>query len=128
LQRIESFDGIVLLTSNSQSRFDPAFFRRLDAIIEFPPPGPSERRSLWQSHLGSDHLLSPREMNQLAASVDLFGGNIRNAVFTAAMLARSQTRPIGYHDVLRGLSDEYRKLGRQLPAELAKTIELAKNA
>jgi hypothetical protein len=128
LQRIESFDGIVLLTSNSQSRFDPAFFRRLDAIIEFPPPGPSERRSLWQSHLGSDHLLSPREMNQLAASVDLFGGNIRNAVFTAAMLARSQTRAIGYHDVLRGLSDEYRKLGRQLPAELAKTMELAKNA
>jgi SpoVK/Ycf46/Vps4 family AAA+-type ATPase len=118
LQRIESFDGIVLLTSNSQSRFDPAFFRRLDAIIEFPVPGPSERRSLWQAHLGADHLLSPREMNQLSAAVDLHGGNIRNAVLTSAVLARSESRPIGYQDVLDGLADEYRKLGRQLPSGL----------
>lgn len=126
LQRIESFDGIVLLTSNSQSRFDPAFFRRLDAIIEFPPPNPSERRSLWQSHLGSDHSLTARELNQLSASIDLFGGNIRNAVLTAAVLGRSESRRIGYRDVLQGLSDEYRKLGRQLPAELTKAAEPTK--
>ena len=64
LQRIESFDGIVFLTSNSRSRFDPAFFRRLDAIIDFPVPGPAERRSLWQSHLGKDHQLSQRELKR----------------------------------------------------------------
>ncbi len=51
LQRIESFDGITLLTSNSRSRFDSAFSRRLDMIIEFPLPQAEERRSLWQSHL-----------------------------------------------------------------------------
>jgi hypothetical protein len=121
LQRIESFDGIVLLTSNSQSRFDPAFFRRLDAIVEFPPPGPSERRLLWQSHLGAEHALSQLEMNRLSASSDLFGGNIRNAVLTAAVLARSESRTIGYRDLLQGLSEEYRKLGRQLPAELTRS-------
>ena len=118
LQRIESFDGIVLLTSNSQSRFDPAFFRRLDSIIEFPAPGPSERRSLWQAHLGADHSLDALEMNRLSASVDLHGGNIRNAVLTAAVLARSEDIPISYAHLLEGLSDEYRKLGRQLPSEL----------
>jgi hypothetical protein len=64
-------------------------------------------------------------MNQLSASIDLFGGNIRNAVLTAAVLARSEGREIGYPDVLRGLSDEYRKLGRQLPAELRKSLESA---
>jgi hypothetical protein len=127
LQRIESFDGIVLLTSNSQSRFDPAFFRRLDAIIEFPVPGPSERRSLWQSHLGAHHSLSPREMNQLSATVELHGGSIRNAVLAAAVLARAESRQMTYRDVLRGLSDEYRKLGRQLPADLVKTAEPAKS-
>ena len=47
LQRIESFDGIAILTSNSRARFDSAFTRRLDAVIEFPPPGPEERRALW---------------------------------------------------------------------------------
>jgi hypothetical protein len=127
LQRIESFDGIVLLTSNSQSRFDPSFFRRLDAIIEFPAPGPLERRALWQSHLGTNHSLSPREMNQLSASVDLYGGNIRNAVLAAAVLARAESRRLTYQDVLQGLSDEYRKLGRQLPADLIKTAEAAKS-
>jgi hypothetical protein len=121
LQRIESFDGIVLLTSNSQSRFDPAFFRRLDAIVEFPPPGPAERRLLWQSHLGAEHSLSQLELNRLSASSDLFGGNIRNAVLSAAVLARSEGHPIGYRYLLQGLSEEYRKLGRQLPAELTKT-------
>jgi len=127
LQRIESFDGIVLLTSNSQARFDPAFFRRLDAIVEFPPPSPSERRSIWQSHLGSAHSLTQRELNQLSATIDLFGGNIRNAVLTAAVLGRSEDRQIGFTDVLQGLSDEYRKLGRQLPADLTRNFEFPKS-
>jgi SpoVK/Ycf46/Vps4 family AAA+-type ATPase len=118
LQRIESYDGIVLLTSNSRARFDPAFFRRLDAIIEFPVPSPAERRLLWQSHLGVDHLLSQRELNQLAAADDLLGGHIRNAVLTAAVFARSERRPIGYGDVLQALADEYHKLGRQVPSDL----------
>src|SRR5690606_27695773 len=46
LQRIESFEGIAVLTSNSRARFDSAFARRLDAIIEFPLPAPDERRAL----------------------------------------------------------------------------------
>jgi hypothetical protein len=118
LQRIESFDGIVFLTSNSRARFDPAFFRRLDAIIEFPVPGPAERRSLWQSHLGTGHLLTHRELNQLATAGDLLGGHIRNAVLTAAVSARAEKRLIAYRDVLAALGDEYRKLGRQVPSEL----------
>jgi SpoVK/Ycf46/Vps4 family AAA+-type ATPase len=118
LQRIETFDGIALLTSNSRARFDPSFCRRLDLIIEFPLPGPEERRLLWLSHLGSHHRLTPRELNQIAATVDLAGGHIRNAVLTAAMLAQARNCPIEYHDVCVGLSDECRKLGRQMPVEL----------
>jgi len=46
LQRMESYDGIVVLTSNGRSRFDDAFSRRFDAIVVFPLPGPEERRDL----------------------------------------------------------------------------------
>ena len=60
LQRIESYDGITLLTSNSRTRFDAAFTRRLDMIVEFTSPGPEERRALWHSHLGSGHCLAPK--------------------------------------------------------------------
>jgi SpoVK/Ycf46/Vps4 family AAA+-type ATPase len=118
LQRIETFDGIVLLTSNSRARFDPAFYRRLDMIIEFPLPSPEERRSLWLSHLGTNHRLSPKQLNRLAAVADLAGGHIRNAVLSAAALAQNKNRPIEYEDVYFGLSDEYRKLSRQMPVEL----------
>ena len=79
LQRMETFDGITILTSNSRSRFDAAFSRRLDAILEFPLPRPEERRALWLSHLGSRHSLTPPEINQLATA-ELCGGDIRNAV------------------------------------------------
>lgn len=121
LQRIETFDGITLLTSNSRARFDPAFCRRLDMIIEFPLPGPEERRLLWLSHLGSRHSLTARELNQVAAGADLAGGHIRNAVLTASVLAHAKRQPIDYDDIFVGLTDEYRKLGRQTPPGLARS-------
>lgn len=118
LQRIESFDGITVLTSNNRSRFDAAFSRRLDAIVDFALPGPEERRSLWQTHLGGHHVLTPRQINQLAAVADMGGGHIRNAVLTAAVLAQDTDRPISFADVVHGLQAEYKKLGRQMPVEL----------
>src|SRR5262249_48358482 len=102
LQRIESFDGIAILTSNSRSRFDEAFTRRLDMIVDFPFPSPEERRSLWQSHLGTNHLLDQKSLNQLAVVADLSGGHIRNVVLTAAVLARAEERAIAFSDVIDG--------------------------
>lgn len=51
---------------------------------------------------------------------DLVGGNIRNAVLTAAVEAQSRNRKIRFDDVITGLTGEYRKLGRQLPVELSR--------
>jgi hypothetical protein len=118
LQRIEFYRGIVLLTSNSRDRFDSAFTRRLDKVIEFPLPSPQERRALWQSHLGDGHQLSIKQINQLAVGSDLAGGHIRNAVLTAAVETHDTGRLIDFNDLVVGLAGEYRKLGRQFPAEL----------
>ena len=118
LQRIESFEGYAILTSNSRNRFDPAFTRRLDAIVEFAMPGPEERRALWQSHLGTQHAVSVPDLNRLAAAGDVAGGQIRNATLTAAVVAGSQSRPICYADLAAGLAGEYRKLNRPIPAEI----------
>jgi hypothetical protein len=118
LQRIESFDGIVVLTSNSKSRFDHAFTRRLDAVLEFPLPGPEERRALWCAHLGDAPGLDHVALNRLAATSDLVGGHVRNAVLAAEVVAQAAGRSIAYADLLVGLAAEYRKLGRSLPAEL----------
>jgi SpoVK/Ycf46/Vps4 family AAA+-type ATPase len=120
LQRIESFDGIAILTANSRARFDSAFARRLDAVIEFPLPGPEERRALWESHLGVGHELRVADLNQLSVAADVCGGNIRNVVIGAAVLAQSMGRAITFADVAEALAQEYRKLGRQMPAGLMK--------
>jgi hypothetical protein len=118
LQRIESYEGITLLTSNSRSRFDAAFSRRLDLILEFPTPGPEERRALWIAHLGAEHGIDDARLNQLAATVEVTGGHIRNAVLTAALLARGAGRRIGWPDLVRGLGLELRKLGLPVPPAL----------
>lgn len=118
LQRIENYDGIVVLTSNSKQRFDSAFARRLDLVLEFPLPSPEERRALWLAHLGGAHELGPDSLNRLAALADVPGGNIRNAVLSAALLARGGGRRIRLSDCTEGLEAEYRKLGRQLPGGL----------
>ncbi|MGE3510419.1 MAG: ATP-binding protein, partial [Vicinamibacterales bacterium] len=115
LTRIESFEGIAILTSNSRSRFDSAFTRRLDAIIEFTSPGPDERRALWVAHLGENHELPVSSLNRIAALCDLTGGHVRNVVLNAAARARRHDRGISERDLTEALLAEYTKLGRTPP-------------
>jgi hypothetical protein len=118
LQRIETFEGISILTSNSRARFDAAFTRRLDAIVEFPSPGPEERRALWVAHLGERHVLDVAALNRLAAGCDLAGGHIRNVVLAAAAQALQRGTAMD-EEALRGpIAAEYRKLGKPVPPGL----------
>lgn len=121
LQRIETFDSIAILTSNSRGRFDTAFSRRLDLIIEFPAPGPAERRALWQAHLGEKHGLSMQELNLVAGQCDFAGGQIRNVVLSAAVAARGNGQVIDFGKLVQALQAEYRKAGRPVPAALGVT-------
>jgi hypothetical protein len=115
LERMESFGGIAILTTNHDSNLDEAFERRLDFCLEFPAPSPSERRRLWQSHLGEDHTLSPSQINLLSAHLEWSGGHIRNAVLHAAANAEAK---LCWADVLIGIRIEASKLRKSLPFEL----------
>jgi SpoVK/Ycf46/Vps4 family AAA+-type ATPase len=117
LTRIENHNGIVILTANNKARIDPAFWRRLDVVMDFPLPGYEERLRLWASHLGArapdEHVL-----HHLASYCDLAGGSIRNAVLSAAATVPPGV-PIGSVALAAALAREYRKLGRRLPPDLA---------
>ena len=123
LTRLEAHDGIVILTSNAKTRIDPAFWRRLDLVIDFPAPGYEERLLLWKSHLGrrapAEHVLE-----RLAGYCDLAGGGIRNAVLAAAALAPPEG-PIGLDSLQPALQREYAKLRRSVPAGLALAMRAA---
>jgi hypothetical protein len=113
LQRMESFDGVAILTTNLRTNVDDAFTRRLDAIVDFPMPEEDDRRRLWLANLPP---VVPREdgidLDFLARRFKLSGGNIRNICVTAAYLAAAADRPLSMADLIRGTEREYRKLGR----------------
>ena len=56
LQRLESFDGIALLTTNLRANIDEAFTRRLDLVVDFPFPDPAQRLALWRHSLAAGAL------------------------------------------------------------------------
>jgi hypothetical protein len=121
LTRIENHPGIVILTTNSRERIDTAFTRRLDTIIEFPMPDFEERLHLWQSHLG-DRGPGDAVYRSLASYCDMAGGQVRNVVLTAVVVAGNNNIKISH--LLEGLKAEYRKQGREMPRKL----ELLANA
>ncbi|HJZ57055.1 MAG TPA: ATP-binding protein, partial [Gemmataceae bacterium] len=80
LQRVEEFDGILVVTTNAAERIDPAFLRRMDVVVEFRPPDPAERWAILQSHLPERHAIDPSVTREVAARCGLTGGQIRNAI------------------------------------------------
>ena len=116
LSRIETHPGVVILTSNHRDRIDPAFNRRLEIIIDFPQPGFNERLALWASHMGQR---SPDDdfMKALASHCDLSGGQIRNAVLSAAANS-PDSEVLNKTAIIKAVSREYQKLGKSLPAAL----------
>ena len=116
LSRIETHPGVVILTSNHRDRIDPAFNRRLEIIIDFPQPGFNERLALWGSHMGQR---SPDDdfLKALASHCDLSGGQIRNAVLSAAANS-PDSEVLSKTAIIKAISREYQKLGKSLPAAL----------
>jgi hypothetical protein len=115
LQRLEVFEGIVVITTNAQQHVDRAFTRRLDVVIDFTAPGPAERAALWELHLPADHTVGADFRQEVAARCALTGGQVRNAVLHATMLAIGRDEPVGTADVEAAVRREYRKTGSVCP-------------
>ncbi|MFI2738354.1 AAA family ATPase [Streptomyces sp. NPDC018711] len=113
LQRMESFDGIAVLTTNLRANLDEAFTRRLDVVADFPVPDAGQRLALWDRCLG-DRLPRGDDLD-LAFCADRFelaGGSIRACAVTAAYLAAESGEPLTMRQTVTAIAQEYRKLGR----------------
>ncbi|MDI6518852.1 ATP-binding protein [Streptomyces coelicoflavus] len=115
LQRLESFDGIALLTTNLRANIDEAFTRRLDLVVDFPFPDPEQRLALWRHGLSRVPCADGIDPEPLAREFELAGGSIRSAVVTAAYLAAGRDDTVTADDLLEGARREYRKAGRLVP-------------
>jgi len=123
LQRLESFEGILFVTTNADERIDAAFRRRMDVVIEFRAPDSSERWAIWQLHLPEDHTVGDALLNDVTVRCSLTGGQIRNAVLHASLLALDESRPLDDDHLHAAVAREYRKAGQvcPLPRELLGT-------
>ena len=116
LQRMESFDGIAILTTNLRGNVDEAFTRRLDAVIEFTRPEATDRLRLWDLSLGTSlPRASDLDLRRLAETYDMSGGEIRSAAVTAAYSAAAAGTPVSQTGLVAAVAREYRKFGRLLP-------------
>jgi hypothetical protein len=118
LQQLEAHEGIVLVTTNAGDRIDQAFLRRIDVVIEFRAPDALQRLEIWRRHLPPDHEVDDRALGEIAARCALMGGQIRNAVQHAWLLALQDGRGSGVpttRHVDAAVRREYRKLGATCP-------------
>ncbi|MGW0846926.1 ATP-binding protein [Streptomyces sp. NPDC002787] len=117
LQRLESFDGIALLTTNLRANIDEAFTRRLDLVVDFPFPDVAQRLALWRHSLAAVPGADDTDPAAVARDFELAGGSIRSAVVTAAYAAAGRAGPVTTADLREGAEREYRKAGRLVPGE-----------
>ena len=112
LQRIESFRGLAVLTTNAKSVLDQAFVRRLRYIVSFPYPDVAARERLWRLAFPSDTPTVGVDPARLA-SIDLPGGGIAAAALTAAYLGAGRGE-VTADDVAAATKWEMAKLGRSV--------------
>jgi hypothetical protein len=113
LQRLDAFEGIAILTTNSGGSIDPAFKRRLSFRLSFPFPDEDTRAELWRAHLPPE---LPRAgeltFDALAHKYQLSGGYIRNACLRAAFLAAQEETALHQHHLERAVALEFAELGK----------------
>jgi SpoVK/Ycf46/Vps4 family AAA+-type ATPase len=116
LQRIESFGGITIMTTNLDTSIDPALKRRLASHIVFQAPELAESMKLWERMLAVEAPVArPLQLEKLARTYEaMTGANIRNAVLSAAFTAASEGVAISQSHLERAARGEYRAMGRVL--------------
>lgn len=110
LQELESFEGIVIISTNLGENIDSAFMRRINFELRFPRPNLKAREKIWRLHLEKDcERIENIEFNFLAG-LPLTGGFIKNVVSQASSAALFEDRALQMSDILHAVKREYQKV------------------
>lgn len=112
LSSLETFEGIVVFTTNRLGVLDEAFNRRLSLKLEFDMPTAEERVKIWQRMFPKKAPVADDVDWQRLAEIELSGGYIKNAVLRAARMAAAEEhvkpkdKKITMRHLVDALSDE----------------------
>jgi len=126
LQRLERYDGIVILATNFVNNLDDAFMRRMKYILQFSIPNAEIRKEIWYSCFPEQlPVSSDLDFDYLAEQFAFAGANIKNIVLAASFLAASENQPVNMYHILRSIDNEYLKFQKHiLPGEFGKYSEM----
>jgi len=111
LQRIESYRGLAILTTNLKGALDRAFLRRLRFVVTFPFPDAELRAQIWQRALPARAPVQGLDFAQLGR-IKVAGGSIRNIALGAAFIAAARQGPIDAQCIAQAARAEFMKLER----------------
>jgi len=113
LQRLDTFEGVAVLTTNFGTAIDAAFKRRLSCRLTFPFPDDEARERLWKVHLPEAMPIAGKlDLADLARRYKMSGGYIRNAALRAAFLAAEEQLPLSQDHLERAVRAEFREGGK----------------
>ena len=116
LQRIEDFDGLVILCSNYKNNIDPAFFRRFQLVVDFDLPDYYQRLKLWETALLGEFSYHPNiDLRELAEKHELTAAAIINVLhFCLLKTLERGDRIILQDDINLGIRLERMKEGKSI--------------
>ncbi len=117
LQRLDRFEGLVILTSNLRGNIDVAFVRRMDFVVDFPLPDLGLRHELWRLHLPDEHVAADVDAPSLARLYAVPGAWIRNCAVAAAYTAAAGGGPVHQSHLVAAMRREFAKAGLPFPGE-----------
>jgi hypothetical protein len=114
LQRIEGYNGLVILATNQRGNIDDALIRRFQAIIHFPVPRPEERYQIWCKAFPSQiEIAGNIDWQQVAACYELTGAGIMNVTqYCAVEALADQSLCIDFKRLEAAILREYIKEGK----------------
>jgi hypothetical protein len=113
LQRIETYRGLAILTTNFDQAIDAAFVRRLRFVVNFPFPGVAERLEIWRQVFPPELPTVGLDLERLA-QLQVTGAVIRNIALGGAFLAAEQARPLTMPDLAAAARRELAKHGQAI--------------
>ncbi|MEQ8204437.1 MAG: ATP-binding protein, partial [Smithellaceae bacterium] len=115
LQRMESYRGLAILTTNMKEALDKAFLRRIRFIVQFPFPDAAQRSEIWRRIFPAETPTNRLDWERLSL-LQVAGGNIRNIALSAAFLAANNNRPVDMAYIRQAVKQEYAKIEKQISA------------
>ena len=116
LQRIENYNGLIILATNQRANIDDAFIRRFQTIIHFPMPRPEERRAIWERTFPTQLAIADDiDWQQVATRYELTGAGILNvAHYCAIEILAEQVPHLDRKRLESAILREYAKEGKVL--------------